>query len=54
VGGPFSTHEINEKYFKISVGKPEGKRELEDLGLEGRIRLKWVECRCKLDSSGSG
>jgi len=28
--------------YKVSVGKPEGKRQLEDPGLDGRIILRWV------------
>jgi hypothetical protein len=28
--------------YKVSVGKPEGKRQLEDSGLDGRIMLRWV------------
>jgi hypothetical protein len=28
--------------YKTLVGKPEGKRPLEDLGIDGSIILKWV------------
>ena len=28
--------------YTILVGAPEGRSNLEDLGLEGRIRLKWI------------
>jgi hypothetical protein len=34
------THEINELFCNILVGKPEGKDHLEDPGLEGLIILK--------------
>jgi hypothetical protein len=27
---------------KILVGKPEGRNHLEDLGVDGRIILKWI------------
>jgi hypothetical protein len=27
--------------YMVSVGKPEGKRPLEDLGVGGRITLRW-------------
>jgi hypothetical protein len=28
--------------YKISIGKPEGKRPLEKPGVDGRIILKWI------------
>jgi len=28
--------------YRILVGKPEGKRPLEDPGVDGRIILKWI------------
>ena len=28
--------------YKVSVGKPDGKRHLEDPGLDGRIILRWI------------
>jgi hypothetical protein len=28
--------------YKILVGKPEGKRRLEDLNVDGRIILEWI------------
>jgi len=44
--------------YNISVGKPEAKRKLEDLGVNGRIILEWILGKWKgrrgLDSSGSG
>jgi hypothetical protein len=28
--------------YRVLVGKPEGKRPLEDLGVRGRITLRWT------------
>jgi len=28
--------------YRVSVGKPEGKRQLGDPGIDGRIILKWI------------
>ena len=28
--------------YRLSVGKPEGKNHLEDLGVDGRIVLEWI------------
>jgi hypothetical protein len=39
--GTCDTHGRDEKY-KILIGKSEGKRSLEDLGVGGRIILKWM------------
>jgi hypothetical protein len=32
--------------YRILVGKPEGKRQLEDLDIDGRIILKWMLDGC--------
>jgi hypothetical protein len=29
--------------YRVLVGKPEGKRRLEDPGVDGRIILRWIE-----------
>jgi len=28
--------------YRVLVGKPERKNHMEDLGVDGRIRLKWI------------
>jgi hypothetical protein len=38
--------------YRAFVGKPEGKNHLEDLGIDGRIILKWIFER--LDGGGGG
>jgi hypothetical protein len=44
--------------YRVLVGKPEGKRPLEDQGVDGRMGSKWTLARlvggCGVDSSGSG
>jgi hypothetical protein len=45
--------------YRVSVGKPEGKRPLEDQGVDGRMGSKWILGRlvgggCGVDSVGSG
>jgi hypothetical protein len=37
MGGPCSTHGEKRKAYRLSVGKPEGKRPL------GRPRSRWVD-----------
>jgi hypothetical protein len=42
---------------RVLVGKPEGKTSLEDLGVDGRMLLKWILIRMGeggLKSCGSG
>lgn len=38
----YRAHEENEKYLYICFGKPEGKRPLENMGVDDIIILKWV------------
>jgi hypothetical protein len=44
--------------YKVLVGKPEGKRPLEDQGVGGKMVSEWILGRlawgCGLDSTGSG
>jgi hypothetical protein len=35
-------HGTRRKAYKMLVGKPEGKRPLEDLGVGGKIILEWI------------
>jgi hypothetical protein len=37
-----AAHERDEECIEILVGKPEGKRQLEDLCEDGMIILKWT------------
>jgi hypothetical protein len=41
MGGACSTHGKDEKY-KILVGKPEGKNNSKNLGVDGKIILEWI------------
>jgi hypothetical protein len=34
--------ETGEAQYRVLVGRTEGKRSLEDLGVEGRMILKWI------------
>ena len=47
--GECGSYEGREKCIWILIGKPEGKRHVKDLHVDGRIILKWV---LGLDSSG--
>jgi hypothetical protein len=47
-------HGIDEKYIQIMVGKPEGKRLLRRLDVDGRAILDLILGGCGVDSSGSG
>jgi hypothetical protein len=44
--------------YKMLFEKADGRNHLEELGVDGRIKLKWVlrntVCVCGVDSSGSG
>jgi hypothetical protein len=42
MGGERSTHRWDEKFVQNLVGKPGGKDHSEDLGIDGRIILKYV------------
>jgi hypothetical protein len=33
---------MGEKLYRVFVGKPKGRDHLEDLGVGGRIVLKWI------------
>jgi hypothetical protein len=42
MGGTCSTHGEIRNAYEISVGKPEGKYHVEDLGVDGRIILERI------------
>jgi hypothetical protein len=42
VGGTCSTHEGGERCLQGFVGRPEGKNHWEDIGVAGRITLRWT------------
>jgi hypothetical protein len=44
MGGAYKyrTHGEITKAFKVLVGEPEGKDYLEDVGVDERIKLKWI------------
>jgi hypothetical protein len=42
MGGACSTYGENSGVYRVLVRKPEGKKHLEDPGVDGRVILKWV------------
>jgi hypothetical protein len=48
-------HGRTGKGLQVLLGRLEGKRILEELGMDGKIILQWIlRKRCELDSYGSG
>jgi len=42
MGGACSTYGERRGIYRVLVGKPEGKRQLRDPGVDGRIILRWI------------
>jgi hypothetical protein len=42
MGGACSVHGVMRYAYRIFIGKPEGKKPLGILGVDGRIILKWI------------
>jgi hypothetical protein len=42
MGGTYGTHEAGRGVYRVLVGRPEGRDQLEDLGVSGRITLRWT------------
>jgi hypothetical protein len=42
VGGTCDTHGKGRGVYRVLVGRPEGKRPLEDVGAGGRITRRWT------------
>jgi len=40
--GMWHVWETGEVQYKVLVGRAEGKKSLEDLGVDGRMILKWI------------
>jgi len=40
--GACSTYGGEDRCIRVLVGKPEGKNDLEDPGIDGRIILRWI------------
>ena len=41
MGGARSTYEARRGSYKVLVGKPERKNQLEDQGVDGTVILRW-------------
>ena len=58
MGRTCSTYGKRGGVYRLLVGKPEGKRQLEETGVDGRIILRWIfrkwDVGHGLDQSGSG
>ena len=50
MGGTRSTYGQRRDVYRVWWGKPEGKRDLEDQGVDGRIILRWIFRKCDLGS----
>jgi len=44
MGGHVARMREGKGVYRVLVGKPEGKRHLEDPGIDGRIIIRWI-CR---------
>jgi hypothetical protein len=42
IGGACGTYGRQKGAYRVLVGRLEGKNHLEDLGIDGRIMLKWI------------
>jgi hypothetical protein len=42
MGGACSTYGERRGLYRVLVGKPEGRDQLEDPGIDGRIILRWI------------
>jgi hypothetical protein len=49
MGGARGTLRERKGAYRVLVERPKGKKHLEDVGVEGRIMLKWI---CKKQDEG--
>jgi hypothetical protein len=42
VGWTYETHGEGRGVYRVLVGRPEGKRSLGNLGVGGRVTLRWI------------